>query len=103
MTDLLDLLAAITDNPHPLGDAEKERIHDAIYVCAFRNGWIVDPNHVRAELTNEHGLTVNPRRLSATYSKLRHDGTLQPISWTTNDDVHGGNAGKPLRLYRYKP
>jgi hypothetical protein len=60
----------------------------------------IDPNRVRALLTNEHGLTVYPRVIGATYSALRQAGVLIADGWTTSTDVRGGNAGKPARLYR---
>ena len=99
--DLLDLLAAVADNPHPAAERDRAHIVAAMVAAAELDHGTVDPNRVRALLSNDHGLTVAPRMLSATYSHLRREGVLTPVGWTTNRDVRGGNAGKPLRLYRW--
>ena len=59
----------------------------------------MSPNRVRAALTNEYGLTVYPRVLSAVYQSMTRSGHLQFDRWIENDDVAGGNAGKPARQY----
>jgi hypothetical protein len=62
----------------------------------------VDPNRVRAALSNEHGLTVSPRALSATYSALASQGVIRSLGWIDrNDDVRGGNAGRPARAWEW--
>ena len=101
MTDLLDLLLAIADDPSPLGDLARDQIIDAMLEASDNHEGALDPNRVRQLLSNDHGLTVNPRQLSATYSSLRQKGTIVPTGWTTNTDIHGGNAGKPLRTYTW--
>jgi hypothetical protein len=101
MTDLLDLLKAIADDPTPLGQSTHERIIDAMKAASNNHEGLLDPNRVRELLSNDHGLTVNPRQLSATYSSLRGKGVIVPTGWTTNTDVSGGNAGKPLRTYTW--
>ena len=101
MTDLLDLLLAIADDPTVIGESTRDRIIDAMLKASDNHEGALDPNHVRQLLSNDHGLTVNPRQLSATYSSLRQKGTIVPTGWTTNQDVNGGNAGKPLRTYTW--
>ena len=40
--------------------------------------------------------------LSATYSALAARGVLRSLGWNeTNDDVAGGNAGKPARTWQW--
>lgn len=101
MTDLLDLLDAVAENPQPLAQQHRERIVDAIRADARAHGGTVHPNRVRAALSNRIGLQVNPRMLSAAYSALRAQGVLAFDHWGTNDDTAGGNAGKPQRVWRW--
>lgn len=82
-------------------EADRDRIDDTIRRVAMRDGGEVDPGRVRAELTNEHGLTVNPRSLSARYMALSRAGVLRFDHWTVSDDTTGRNSGKPARVYRY--
>jgi hypothetical protein len=92
---LLDLIA--TD---PLHRGDRERVEAAIREDASAHSGHVDPNRVRAALSNTHGLDVYPRVMSATYSALRRAGVIVPDGWTVNTDRAGGNAGKPARTYR---
>lgn len=65
---------------------------------------LIDPNEVRRVLTNEHGLTIAPRRLSAFWSRASSATTnmLENAGWTENTDHAGGNAGKPIRLRKWR-
>lgn len=100
--DLADLLDAVALNPQPLAVEYRQRITAALIAAAETHpDGLVDPNAVRAMLSNAHGLTVPPRQLSATYSALASQGVLEHAGWTTSDDVRGGNAGKPQRLWRW--
>jgi hypothetical protein len=82
-------------------DEDRAQIAAAIRRVAMRDGGRVDTNLVRAELTGEHGLTVNPRVLSASYMALKHAGVLRwDGEWTEIRDA-AGNSGKPQRVYRY--
>lgn len=102
MTDLLDLLAAVSDPVSPLGQDGRDRILDAFRQAARLDGGYVNPNRVRDLLTDSKGeLVVRPRQLSATYSSARADGLIVHHDWVVNGDVAGGNAGKPLRRYRW--
>src|SRR5688572_26354304 len=58
---------------------------------------VVDPNYIRAMLTNEYGLTIEPRRYSAFWHRAasKKHGFLVADGWVTNTDHAGGNAGKP--------
>lgn len=94
MTDLLDLLEAVAENPQPLAQAQRDRIRAAIVADGRAHGGEVSPNRVRAALSNRHGLTVHPRMLSAAYGVLRAEGVLERHGWLENDDTKGGNAGK---------
>lgn len=47
--------------------------------------------------------TIEPRRYSAFWSRAAgKNGFLVADGWTTNDDVKGGNRGKPQRMYRLR-
>jgi hypothetical protein len=82
-------------------ESDRALIAAAIRRVAARDGGRVDTNHVRAELTGEHGLTVNPRVLSASYMALKHAGVLRwDGEWTEIRDT-AGNSGKPTRVYQF--
>jgi hypothetical protein len=98
VTAQLDLLALVADDHIHTGD--RQTIEAAIRDDAAAHGGQVCPNRVRASLTNEYGLTVYPRVLSATYSALASAGVIEHDGWTTNTDRRGGNAGKPARLWK---
>jgi hypothetical protein len=103
MTTQLDLLA-IAENPHPLADEARARIRAAIIAEARQHGGRVDPNRVRARLSNANGLEVPPRMLSATYSAMAGRGELSSLGYIgVNDDQAGGNAGKPQRVWLAAP
>lgn len=99
MTDLLDLLDAVAENPQPLAQQHRDRIRAAIVADGRSHGGEVNPNRVRAALSNRHGLTVPPRMLSATYSVMCSEGLLERHGWIESDDTAGGNAGKRLGRY----
>lgn len=94
MTDLLDLLDAVAENPQPVAQQHRDRIRAAITADGRAHGGEVNPNRVRAALSNHHGLTVPPRMLSATYGVMRAEGLIERHGWIENDDTKGGNAGK---------
>lgn len=99
--DLLDLLETVSNGPESWRIAERDRVIAAMSVAYERDG-LINPNRVRALLTNATGeLDCNPRVISATYSSLRQRGVIRHIGWTTSTDVHGGNAGKPARTYTF--
>lgn len=84
-------------------DPDWARFQDACYHVALFASGHVDPNEVRTRMTNTHGLTIEPRRYSAFWSKAASKGGfLVKDGWTLNDDVKGGNRGKPQRTYRLR-
>jgi hypothetical protein len=63
---------------------------------------IVSPNWMRRLFSNEHGLTIEPRRYSSFWRRARLDGHLARTGeWETNQDWRGRNSGKPQPLYRW--
>lgn len=61
---------------------------------------IVRPDNVRVDLTNDWGeLCINPRRLSAFYSRAVAQGLIEFSHWGINGDTKGRNAGRPARIY----
>lgn len=101
MTTQLDLLA-IAENPHPLAERDRALIRAAIKADADAHDGRISTNRVRAALSNEHGLIVSPRALSATYSALASQGVIRSLGWIDrNDDVRGGNAGRPARAWEW--
>lgn len=76
-----------------------------VEACAFAadESGVVHVGDVRRRLTNDHGLTVAPRRLSAFWNRAAsRAGFLDFDGWETNDDHSGRNAGRPARRYRYR-
>ena len=90
-------------------NADWRREHDrwlidqAMQRVAMRNGGLVYPNQVRRELTNEHGLMVNPRSLSARYGHLASAGVLvwDGVTVEPSDDVRGRNVGTLQKVRRW--
>src|SRR5690625_3970517 len=64
----------------------------ACYRAANADGGRVDPNHVRVLLSNEYGLTIEPRRYSAFWSRAAaKSGFLVADGWVVNEDKRGRN------------
>lgn len=95
--DLLDILATIQSDPAPLAVDERTRIIDAFKADADAHDGYVDPNRVRAALSNQQGLQVNPRRLAGLYSIPE----LEAVQEIRSDDVVGRNRGAVIHLYRW--
>lgn len=84
------------------GDADWVRFVEACAAAADSDGR-VHVGDVRRRLSNEHGLTIQPRRLSAFWNRAASKaGFLVVDGWEVNDDVSGRNAGRPARRYRYR-
>lgn len=86
-------------------DEDWHLFHQACLTVAAWDGVpYVDPNEVRAELSNEYGLTIEPRRYSSFWHRASRgkDAFLVADGWVVNNDAHGKNQGKPLRRYRLR-
>lgn len=95
-----DVIDAVNVSEHVHG-RDLERVRAAIREVARAAGGLVDPNVVRARLTDAHGeLVVYPRTIGAQYSGLRSLGIIEQVGWTTSTDRRGRNAGRPARTYR---
>jgi len=96
--DVLDLVATDWNAAHDWSLFKR-----ACYWAANCDGGRVDPNTVRGLLSNEYGLTIDPRRYSAFWNRAAgRDGFLVADGWVVNDDKRGRNAGKPTRAYRLR-
>ena len=98
--DLLDVLA----RDGLSNEWEWTRFCRALHACASGDG-IVSQNDVRAALSNEYGLTIEPHRYSAFWLRAQREGVLRwdrkdALCWDVNTDRASGNAGKPQRRYR---
>ncbi len=93
----------VAENPHPLYDADRATIEQAMRADAMAHDGVIDPNRVRAALRSATGeLRVHPRVLSGMYSSLAAQGKIRSLGWNgTNDDVAGGNAGRPMRMWQW--
>lgn len=86
-------------------DADWRRFVNACMVAAIESedGETVHVGAVRRILTNEHGLTIYSRRLSAFWNRAASKaGFLDFDGWEINDDHAGKNAGRPQRVYRLR-
>lgn len=83
-------------------EEDHARIEAAIRRDAREHQGVIDPNRVRAALSDTDGLTVPPRALSGRYSALAQLEHIESLGYIgTNDDVRSGNAGKPQRHWRW--
>jgi hypothetical protein len=93
---LLDLLDADLRR-----EDDRWRIDRAIERVAMRDHGRVSNNAVRAELTNAHGLTVQPQAIGARVNALVRSGLLEwRGEWEQNTGPNG-NAGKPQKVRWY--
>lgn len=92
------ILASVWESPVNL---ESRRLCVAAIVRDARtHRGLVDPNRVRAALTDPSGhLRVKSQVLSATYQRLRACRFLAHHGHVISTD-RAGNAGKPLNLWR---
>lgn len=87
-------------------DADWIRFRHACLIAAAESadGLTVHVGAVRRMLSNDHGLTIYPRRLSAFWNRAASKaGFLDFDSWEISDDHAGRNAGRPARVYAIRP
>ena len=91
---LLDLIAG-----DPRHEDDRAEIVRAILETARENAGRVDPNVLRAKLTNEWGSTVYPACIGATVNALARRGVLRFDRWVITEGSETGNNGRPARSY----
>lgn len=91
---LLDLIAG-----DPRHEGDRAEIVRAILETARENAGRVDPNRLRAKLTNEWGSTVYPACIGATVNALARRGVLHFDRWVITEGSETGNNGRPARSY----
>lgn len=93
------LLALVAGDP--IHHDDRRRVIDAILDTARTDGGRVDPNRLRAALTDRHGQSlVYPPVIGAVVAALRHRGVLTEIGWTATTGSNSGNNGRPARVHR---
>lgn len=92
------VIEAVNSSTH-IHDDDQKRIEAAMRAVAKSNSGFIDPNKVRATLTGKHGLTVEPRVLSARYAALSGRKIIARAGSIRNLDSAGRNQGKPMWLY----
>lgn len=92
---LLDLIAY-----DPIHQRDRATVVAAVVRTAQDNGGVVDPNHLRPLLWNEHGCTVDPHVIGATVRALSLSGALVFTGWVETTGSTSGNNGRPARAYR---
>lgn len=97
--DQADLLSLVAMGPlaPKTADEEYDEFKRCLRFVSCDTG-IVNPNHMR-ELVRD---VIAPRRISAFYHKASAEDLIRATGeWEISDDKQGGNAGRPVRLYRY--
>lgn len=96
--DTYDLLTLIADDPRHEDDYV--RFLAACRLCADPSGR-VDPNRVRARLSNRWGLTIEPRRYAAFWAKAcgARGPMLKLPEWVADDQPGNRNKMLPLRQW----
>lgn len=79
----------------------RAHIVSAIATAAEFDGGRVSSNAVRRLLAAVPEWSIPPHLVGATYRGLLAAGRLRHVGWETSDDVRGGNAGKPARVYEW--
>lgn len=101
-----DTLAVVESVAHDWrSDPDWRRFVVAVQTAAIESedGETVHVGAVRRLLTNDHGLTIYSRRLSAFWMRAASKaGFLDFDTWEVNDDHAGKNAGRPQRVYRLR-
>jgi len=95
-----DLLALVATGPlaPPVADEEYDEFKRCLRYVSLADG-IVDPNAMRPLLRKAD---IAPRRVSAFYHKASAEDLIRATGdWVLSDDKQGGNAGRPVRTYRY--
>jgi hypothetical protein len=105
MSEQLDLLDALHNDPSPGATDDAARIRAAIIADGKAHGGHVSRNRVRAALTNPSGhLDVWPYRIGPAYAALHAEKLIEPsadpLHIEVNDDRAGKNAGKIARGLR---
>lgn len=96
-TEQLDLLAVAN---HPRHDEDRDRCDAAIIADGKAHAGWIDQQRVRESLTNDYGLNVSPRTLSARYGVLASRGRIVKVGWHVNTSSDGGNGGKQYPTWR---
>lgn len=96
---LLNLIAG-----DPIHADDRRRVVEAVQQVAADFGNVIDPNALRAYLTDRHGnSTVYPPVIGAVVRTLAVRGVLTPDGWVVTTGSRSGNSGRPARRYRYTP
>jgi hypothetical protein len=95
--DTASLLALVEGDP--VHERDRAVILAAIIQTARDHSGIVDPNALRALLTNEHGTVVYPAVIGAVIASLRHRGVLREAGWVITKGSRSRNGGKPQRRW----
>lgn len=96
---LLELMAG-----DPIHDRDRRRIVQAVVAEAHSAGGKVDPNRLRARLTNAKtgALDVTPVMVGSIVGHFARRKVLEHIGWTPCSGSTSGNNGKPQKVYRLR-
>lgn len=95
------LLALIAGDP--IHATDRATVCDAIIATAGANHGLVDPNRLRALLTDTDGQSrVYPAVIGAVVCALRHKGVLAFAGYVDTTGSRSGNTGKLARSYWFR-
>lgn len=97
-TDTADLLTLLADDGSLPTNFEWDRFVVALRNAALADGGLVMPNRLRPLVRG----VVKPNRIGAFTHRAARAGLIEATGeWQVSDDKVGGNAGRPMRCYRW--
>lgn len=97
-----DVVTAVAETPAHVADPEFELFVDALRADALAHGGYVSQNRVRKAMSNDGGLSINPRRYSSFWPRAVREGYLDKrFGEEPNRDKKGRNLGKKSKVRRW--
>ena len=97
-----DVVDAVATTPPHIADPEFALFVDALRADALSHGGYVAVNRVRKAMSNEGGLSINPRRYSSFWTRAVREGYLDHrFVEEPNRDKKGRNLGKKSKVRRW--
>jgi len=94
-----DLISLVADPGHPSPDFEWRAFLGVLAATASLHGGRLDQNDYREQLRG----VVAPRRIGAFVHRAKAaDLIAETDEWSVSNDVQGRNAGRPMRVYRWR-
>lgn len=101
MADQQAVVDAVAETPAHVADPEYALFVEACRTDALSHGGFVSQNRVRDLMSNDKGLSINPRRYSGFWRRARKGGLLAFECSEENRDHRGRNLGKESKVFRW--